>query len=557
MIKELLDGIKSRLKGVGEKPTTLPPVGGLPPAQVETQPAAPAAPATAPSTPSTEDFTALLGGGGDTEELQNKIKTLEDKTTKLESTVKETLDMTKENRDRLDSIDSNMKKFISLYELVTNQINPFVDTAQPFKKAANLPKPVESEEEPKPVREKPKHVKEEPEYVEEEPNSEDVVVSPLEDMVKPEPKPQPKRELKPEPVTEPADGSEKVMFLQSVKDGNASFVLEWITSLVSKDGNIEHNTKLLKYLWELGWITPKAYEALMQHIQALAQAGRMVAQPQRIPMTVGVPSGFSNTPPTSFSPGNVRTPFPLPPQGANADNLIPVLEWLRYLVDKIGYTEALEVLKYLVQLDWITPEAHAALLNYIDKSVQPSQLHKMQSSQVPQWQKPESRVTLTPRQIPTPGEFMRVNEYRIPIQPTEQMPVPIQPQQQEYSPQAQYQKPRRQVPVTPQPDAIIPLTELGSDIESLAIVLEWIRYMVDRAGVNGAKEIFNYYLNIGWVDEDVYQQLVKYVEGIKVSEEERVGYQPTIEDHATSLFFISKLKHMELSDKDVNSMLGK
>ena len=98
--------------------------------------------------------------------------------------------------------------------------------------------------------------------------------------------------------------------------------------------------------------------------------------------------------------------------------------------------------------------------------------------------------------------------------------------------------------------------ELGSDIDSLAIVLEWIRYLVDKSGATGTKDIFGYYNNIGWVTDSVHDQLIKYVEGIKASEEETIGYQPSVEDHATSLFFISKLKNMELSQADIHSMLG-
>jgi archaellum component FlaD/FlaE len=319
----------------------------------------------------------------------------------------------------------------------------------------------------------------------------------------------------------------------------------------------------------------------MQHMQTLAQAGRIAQQEeQKIPMLVGVPYGQS-MPQNPNQPSQRPMQMPNMPIGPanNMESLVTVLEWVKYLVDKAGYNEAMDILKYLVQLGWITPDAHEALLKYIEKSTpqgalsmpKPGSGDQMVNpfagsmfAQAPRPQlRPESKVVFSPSRIPTPEDFIR-SEYRVPIQPSNQAPMPMpqappQPMYQmpyrgEYG---QYAAPQRPEPRKPLASAIIPLTEVGQDIDSLAIILEWIRYLVDRAGTQGTKDIFEYYLNIGWVDKKVSQQLVKYVEGIKGSDEETVGYQPTVEDHATSLFFISKLKHLDLSEEEINSMLGK
>jgi archaellum component FlaD/FlaE len=563
MIKELLDGLKSRLKGVGEK-NALPPPGGLPPVAPEhatPMPGAPSSPGqsnqppgpnpTPPAgAPTTEDFSALLSGG-DTAELENKVKALEDKTQKLESSVKETLEISKNNATRLDSIDTNMKKFLSLYELVTNQINPFVDSKPPFKQEEDEEPKKEQKAKPKEKDPLPATPKEEVQEKKETP---------------PVDEPQP---TKAEPLNGQVNEGEQVMFMQSIKGGNASFVLEWITSLVSDEGGPEKNAQLLKYLLELGWITPKAYEALMQHIQTLAAAGRMAPQQQQmIPLAVGMPSGAMSQPasPNRQIPPSLQG-IPMPPRGD--DSIERITEWVKFLVDKVGYVEAVDVLKYMVQLEWITKDAYSALIDYINKTASSGRgqgAPAVMSAQPAMPAKMESKIVLSPSKIPTPVEFMG-NEYRIPVSANNEprgIPQPLfsqdyserYPQRQDARAYASQSKQQMMQPPKRQTSSIIPLTEVGSDIESLAIILEWIRYLVDRAGSQGAKDIFNYYLTIGWVDQRVCQQLIKYVDGIKSQEEEAIGYQPTVEDHATSLFFISKLKHMDLSEEDISSMLG-
>jgi archaellum component FlaD/FlaE len=562
MIKELLDGVKSRLKIMGEKGPEVPPAG-MPPSPDQMPPSDDSESNPVPeSAPSTEDFSALLGGG-DTSELEEKVKELDDKTNKLDSTIRETLEITKDNKTRLDSIDNNMKKFISLYEIVTNQINPFVDSedAKPESKPGMMDE-LKVKEEPK-EKEKLTLPEEEPPEPEEETPAPKI-------QVKPETE---KQAVKPE-------SPEKVMFLQSVKDGNASFVLEWITSLVSDDGNIEQNTKLLKYLIDLGWITPKAYEALMGHMQALAQANKKQDLRKAMPMTVGVSHDVALPQYGNMGGSERRIPEPalkLPFGTDNAayddrDNLMAVLEWLKSLIDNVGYDQAMDVLKHLVKLEWITPDAHRALIQYINQDT------GSQYSDAREYLSPKARVELSPKSIPTPQDFMRMEgvapqppaqnrqQYQIPIQPSNQFPIRLESRGQEKHPQSfkslledsrerssgRGQTAKRQ----DKSDSIIPLTELGNDIESLAIILEWIRYLVDRAGTAGAKEVFSYYQNIGWLNQRVSQQLNKYVDGIKSDDDEVTDFKPTIEDHATSLFFISKLKHMELSEDQIQEMLG-
>ena len=142
MINEILEGLTSRLKNADEK-------GGAP-----TLPGQPPASADGAEDAAPDELAKLLGSnkqnkpgddisnllGADTEELENKVKELETKTTKLDKAIEKTLKIAEGNRDRLDKIDANMRKFLSLYEMVTNQVNPFVESPddEPGKKRKML-----------------------------------------------------------------------------------------------------------------------------------------------------------------------------------------------------------------------------------------------------------------------------------------------------------------------------------------------------------------------------------------------------------------------------------
>jgi len=85
---------------------------------------------------------------------------------------------------------------------------------------------------------------------------------------------------------------------------------------------------------------------------------------------------------------------------------------------------------------------------------------------------------------------------------------------------------------------ILPLDEIKKDPIFVATVLGWLNYLVEKAGVQGAKRALEYYKEIGWITEKVYIELLKYLKGFH-SEKEGI-LSP--EDHIVSLYFITKLK---------------
>lgn len=92
-----------------------------------------------------------------------------------------------------------------------------------------------------------------------------------------------------------------------------------------------------------------------------------------------------------------------------------------------------------------------------------------------------------------------------------------------------------------------PLTKVPSDPESIIILMKWLQYLVDKCGHTYLPEILDYYVDIGWISEDVKISLLDYSNGI--TEEGKNG-EPSKEgvsnlpsrDHIQSLIFIQKLK---------------
>jgi archaeal flagellar protein FlaD len=489
MLGEIVDGLKSKLKKGGGA-MDLPPPGGIPP-EPPMPPADAPMPTPSQDQPPMDDFTTLLAGS--TNELDEKVKKLEEKSDTLESKVHETLDTAKKSQERLDEIDQNMKKFLSLYELVTNQINPFVDQGEPVRSA--IPKLVEEVEKDDKIF-VPEEV-EEPEPAYEEPALE-----------KPE-----KKEKQEKKEEEPA--GENIRFLQTVSGDRCGMLLEWRSEPLSKG----EEPKLPKHLLDGGWITQKAYDTISERLNMSGSQG-ISAPPQILPKKIdtGVLGKFMTE---QFGPQE------------DPQSLEEVLEWIKYLVDKVGPGEATEILKYIVELGWVTPDAHKALINYIENS-SPIRAHP----KAPQPEKPEEMEKIAVTAIPPSPKAPDMSpqpEIKI------SLPVKVEPK---------HEPPKRK------PKEVIPIKEIGSDIESVAITLEWIRYLAENAGTEGAKKTFNYYREIGWITDEVHKQLMKYMEGIKNVKTEISDYQPTVEDHTASLFYIGKLKKTEVTEDDIQEILG-
>jgi len=97
-------------------------------------------------------------------------------------------------------------------------------------------------------------------------------------------------------------------------------------------------------------------------------------------------------------------------------------------------------------------------------------------------------------------------------------------------------------------NAIVPLTNISGNVNSITTVLSWMVYLSKQCGEN-ATDVLNYYTNIGWISSNVSKVLTSYLSGIHVKPEEDSDAKMDVSDHIVSLFFIAKIKGVNVNAK--------
>ncbi|HMB44828.1 MAG TPA: FlaD/FlaE family flagellar protein [Candidatus Methanoperedens sp.] len=102
------------------------------------------------------------------------------------------------------------------------------------------------------------------------------------------------------------------------------------------------------------------------------------------------------------------------------------------------------------------------------------------------------------------------------------------------------------------PDENIKLQYLDNKAETSIILLNWIEFLLEKVGRNNLSEVLEYYIDIGWISEDVCEKMLAYANGIDYYVE-RPTWKLLPDDHTKSLMFIEQLKGRKLE----KSMLSK
>ena len=90
------------------------------------------------------------------------------------------------------------------------------------------------------------------------------------------------------------------------------------------------------------------------------------------------------------------------------------------------------------------------------------------------------------------------------------------------------------------------LDSLPTDPEGVVIVMKWLQYLVDRVGKENISKVLDYYVDIGWITDDVKIKLLEYCEGITEETKERRNL--VAKDHIQSFLYIQKLKGKDIDE---------
>jgi flagellar protein FlaD len=107
-----------------------------------------------------------------------------------------------------------------------------------------------------------------------------------------------------------------------------------------------------------------------------------------------------------------------------------------------------------------------------------------------------------------------------------------------------------------------PLKEIPHDPERIIVIMKWLQYLIDRCGQDNLSNILDYYVDIGWISEDVKISLVDFSHGITedktegdITPNKDITNLPS-KDHIQSLIFIQKLKGIEFDKHFLDKIDG-
>ena len=102
-------------------------------------------------------------------------------------------------------------------------------------------------------------------------------------------------------------------------------------------------------------------------------------------------------------------------------------------------------------------------------------------------------------------------------------------------------------------EEMYPLIEIPNDPESIVVLMKWLQYLVDKVGKAHLPDVLGYYVDIGWISDDVRLDLIKYSKGLteenKGSENKKETPNLPSKDHLQSLLFIQKLKGAQIDER--------
>ena len=87
---------------------------------------------------------------------------------------------------------------------------------------------------------------------------------------------------------------------------------------------------------------------------------------------------------------------------------------------------------------------------------------------------------------------------------------------------------------------LVRLDAIRKDPTSVVVLLNWIEFLMERVGRNNLMDALDYYVDIGWISDNVRSDIMAYARGIDYYVE-KPTWRLLPEDHTKSLLFIERL----------------
>ncbi len=94
------------------------------------------------------------------------------------------------------------------------------------------------------------------------------------------------------------------------------------------------------------------------------------------------------------------------------------------------------------------------------------------------------------------------------------------------------------VPARSVQTVLLPHVDVGN-VRVIETLLDWVQFLLSKVGHEGFDDLVNYYVEIGWISEEVAEILRRYARGMNVE-----GTQAYMlpEDHTKSLDYITRIQ---------------
>ncbi|NYT20033.1 MAG: flagella protein [Methanosarcinales archaeon] len=119
----------------------------------------------------------------------------------------------------------------------------------------------------------------------------------------------------------------------------------------------------------------------------------------------------------------------------------------------------------------------------------------------------------------------------------------------------EYGEPVSEVKHTGERAPIVRLESIKKNPMSVVVLLNWIEFLMERVGRNNLMDALDYYVDIGWISEEVRSEIMAYARGIDYYVE-KPTWRLLPEDHTKSLLFIERLCGRKI-DRNMLSMIDR